>query len=145
MQRTDDSVLLIPPGQRATVKVSRERFTRLSTELVWVFTAVASCNTDFESHAIVEQKGFLKKKWSLRFPAGENPQLRNTLENLLSGELNQLVRKAGPERIIVEVGGSTVRVRIVKTLTSPIATPLVHCYDLSLILSTTLSEILGEK
>ncbi|MEM0119478.1 MAG: hypothetical protein QXJ38_03725 [Thermofilaceae archaeon] len=145
VQRMSDFVLLIPPGQQVAVRVSRERYTRLSTELAWIFTAVTDCDAGFESSVIIEQKGFLRKRWSFRFLTEENAQLRVALETLLSKEFEQLMRSAMPERIAVDVRGGAVRVQVVKTLTVPIAFPLVNCYDLSWRLATTLSKMMNKK
>lgn len=145
VEKTGGSLLLTPPNLKAVVRVSRERFTMLSTELAWVFAATVECDTSTEAAVAVEQKGFLRKRWSLRFYTPENPQLREVLEAVLSGGLRDLLRKAKPERIAINVGNSTVQVQVVKTLTGPLATPLVHCYDLSLKLATILSELLSKK
>lgn len=145
VERAGDALLLRPPESKAAVRVSRERFTRLSTELAWVFTASAECDAGFEGVASIEQEGFLRKRWTLKFSAPESSRLREVLGTLLSSDLRDLLRKAKPERVAIEVGNSVVRVQVVKTLTGPLATPLVHCYDFSIKTATILSELLSKK
>ncbi|MCS7104779.1 MAG: hypothetical protein NZ954_04360 [Thermofilaceae archaeon] len=138
-EKIGDSVVLTPPVEGVTVRVVRERMTRLSTELAWVFTAMTDVDAGFEAISIINLKGFLRKNLVFQSETRENDKLQQTLREVLQGELEQLTVKARPDYIAVKVNDG-VYVRVVKTLVGPFAHPLKHCYDLSWKLALAVSQ-----
>lgn len=143
-EKTGDSVILVPPVEGVTVRVARERMTRLSTELAWVFTATTDVDAGFEAISIINFKGFLRKNLVFQSETVENDKLQRTLREVLQGELEQLTVKAKPDYIVVKVDDG-VYVRVVKILVGPSANPLRHCYDLSWKLALEVSRKIREK
>lgn len=125
-------LLLKPPANSVEVKVYRERFTRLSTELAWVFVAAAETDADKEAIAIGKKQGVLKKVWRWETKGRDAERLQALLSSIFSGEpFATLLRKAKPELIAIRLERGVVLVKVAKTIVGPYAGSLREAYDLS--------------
>ncbi len=140
-ERSSGYLLLVPPAGGVEVKAYRERFTRLSTELAWVFVAAARISADCEAAALGRPRGILMKRWSWEIKGKDAEKLQMLLNRITNEEpLAVLFRKAKPEYVSITVNDGEALVKVVKAIIGPYAGPLREAYDLSWKLAVVLTE-----
>jgi hypothetical protein len=145
-ERGPGYLLLVPPASGVEVRAYRERFTRLSTELAWVFVASTGIAVSCRAAALGRARGFFRRTWSWEVEGEGAEELRALLGKVSREEpIAELLRRAKPEYVSVKAGGGELLVKVVKAVVGPYAGALREAYDLSWRLAQLLAEGLSSS